>query len=150
MRNMLPTEERLKSIPFPDPSVNLIDTPVEVIFKIPEKVYVGEDATSLKIGVWDSETQAWSTDFIGQITKEGENKKDPRQVHFTTTKFAPIAFLQSRCMDYPYQNWWLRCIEDETALLDVWTKRIRLTFEIGALYIKLIDNTIPELSHLLD
>ena len=84
MRNVLPTEERLKNIPFPDPSVNLIDTPVEVIFKIPEKVYVGEDATSFKIGVWDSETQAWSTDFIGQITKEGENKKDPRQVHFTT------------------------------------------------------------------
>lgn len=150
MRNVLPTEERLKNIPFPDPSVNLIDTPVEVIFKIPEKVYVGEDATSFKIGVWDSETQAWSTDFIGQITKEGENKKDPRQVHFTTTKFAPIAFLQSRCMDYPYQNWWLRCIEDETAILDIWTKRIRLTFKIGALNMQLIDNSIPELSHLVN
>ena len=65
MRNVLPTEERLKNIPFPDPSVNLVDTPVEVIFKIPEKVYVGEDATSFKLGVWDNETQAWSTDYIG-------------------------------------------------------------------------------------
>lgn len=55
MRNMLPTDERLKHIPFPDTTGNLIDTPVHVVFKIPEKVYVGEDATSLKIGVWDSE-----------------------------------------------------------------------------------------------
>jgi hypothetical protein len=53
-------------------------------------------------------------------------------------------------MDYPYENWWLRCIEDEIAILDVWSKRIRITFEIGALYLKLIDNTIPELSHLAD
>ena len=102
MRNVLPTEDRLKNIPYPDPSVNTIDNPVEVIFKIPEKIYVGEDATSFKIGVWDSEKQEWSTEYIGQIAKEHEGKKDPRQVHFTTTKFAPIAFLQSRCMDYPY------------------------------------------------
>jgi hypothetical protein len=102
MRNVLPTEDRLKNIPYPDPSVNTIDNPVEVIFKIPEKIYVGEDATSFKIGVWDSEKQEWSTEYIGQIAKEHESKKDPRQVHFTTTKFAPIAFLQSRCMDYPY------------------------------------------------
>lgn len=56
--------------------------------------------------------------------------------------------LQSRCMDYPYQNWWLRCIDESTALLDLWTKRIKLVFEIGPMYLKLIDNAVPELEHL--
>jgi len=37
-----------------------------------------------------------------------------------------MAMLQSRCMDYPYQDWKLRCIEDELALLDLTTKRIKL------------------------
>lgn len=32
----------------------------------------------------------------------------------------------------------------------MWTKRIKLTFEIGPLYIKLVENAIPELAHLTD
>ena len=65
-------------------------------------------------------------------------------------KFAPIALLQSRCTDYPYKNWWLRCINNETALLDLWTKRLKLVFEIGPLYLKLVRNDEPELQHLVD
>jgi hypothetical protein len=51
-------------------------------------------------------------------------------------------------MDYPYQNWWLRCINEETALLDLWTKRVHLVFEITPLSLRLIENEIPELQHL--
>ena len=51
-------------------------------------------------------------------------------------------------MDYPYQNWWLRCINEETALLDLWTKRVHLVFEIRPLSLRLIENEIPELQHL--
>lgn len=59
-----------------------------------------------------------------------------------------MAMLQSRCMDYPYQNWWLRCVSEDVAILDLWTKRIKLVFEISPLQIKLIECDIPELKHL--
>lgn len=44
----------------------------------------------------------------------------------------------------------MRCINDTTALLDLWTKRTKLTFEIKPLSLKLIENKIPELQHLVD
>jgi len=88
-------------------------------------VFIGDDITALKIGVWDAAKEEWSTDYI-QFNNKTEARKDARQVNFTTTKFAPMAMLQSRCMDYPYQDWKLRCIEDELALLDLTTKRIKL------------------------
>jgi len=58
--------------------------------------------------------------------------------------------LQSRCLDYPYQDWKLRCIDEETALLDLQTKRMLLVFEIGPLYLKLVECSAKELSHLLN
>lgn len=134
----------MKNLPFPESTTgNAIENPVEVSFKIPPHVYVGDDITALKIGVWEAEKQKWSFDYIA-FGKE-DTKKDNRQILFTTTKFAPMAMLQSRCMDYPYQNWWLRCISDEVALLDLWTKRVHLVFEINALSMKLVECEIPEI-----
>jgi hypothetical protein len=144
MRKVLPVEERLNNFPFPESTAaNAIETPVEVSFKIPNSVFIGDDITALKIGVWDSAKDEWSTDYIA--FGKAESKKDSRQINFTTTKFAPMAMLQSRCMDYPYQNWWLRCIGEDLCLLDLWTKRIQLTFEIAPLTIKLVNCDIPEL-----
>ena len=129
MRKVLPIEERLNNFSFPESAAgNAIETPVEVSFKLPKNLFIGEDITALKIGVWDAAKSEWSTDYIA-FGKE-DSKKDSRQINFTTTKFAPMAMLQSRCMDYPYQNWWLRCISEDLCLLDLWTKRIKLTFEI--------------------
>lgn len=147
MRQILPVNERLKNLTFPESSTgNAIENPVEVSFKIPSHVFIGDDITALKIGVWDSDKQKWSFDYIA-FGKE-ESKKESRQILFTTTKFAPMAMLQSRCMDYPYQNWWLRCIGEDTAMLDLWTKRVHLTFEISPLTIMLVECEIPELQHL--
>lgn len=59
--------------------------------------------------------------------------------------------LQSRCTDYPYRGWKLRCIDSDRALLDLQTKRIDLQFEIGSLYLKLVKPSKeeqPELAHL--
>ena len=56
-----------------------------------------------------------------------------RKIKFTTLKFAPMAMLQSRCTDYPYQSWKLRCIANDVALLDLETKRLKLVFEISPL-----------------
>ena len=39
---------------------------------------------------------------------------------------------------------------EETALLDLWTKRLHLVFEIGPLYLKLVRCEEPELQHLAD
>ena len=44
----------------------------------------------------------------------------------------------------------MRCIDPDTALLDLHTKRMKLIFEIGAVYVKLVECSIPELSHLVD
>lgn len=47
-----------------------------------------------------------------------------------------MAYLQSRCTDYPYKNWKLRCVENQKAILDIETRRgLKLTFEIGPEYL---------------
>lgn len=116
-----------------------------MVYKLPNYVFTTEDTTNVKIGVWDEESQSWTTDFI---SGELEFKKSSRTIEFATTKFAPIALLQSRCMDYPYENWSLRCVSNEVAILTLHTKRIVLNIEIGPLYVKLIENKTPELFHL--
>ena len=145
MRNVLTVDERLKRIPYPDPAITMVEQPITVSFYLPKYVFTDKDVTSVKMGVWDEETKSWSIDYVGG---DCEFKPETRTIQFTTTKFAPIAMLQSRTTDYPYKNWWLRCTDDETALLDLWTKRIHLRFEIGPLYTKLVDNECPELEHL--
>lgn len=145
MRNTLTVKERLKPILFPDVTVNIVDNPVEIVFRLPERIFMSNDPTEVKIGVWDAEKKMWSIDCIAGDCKL---KPETRTIEFTTTKFSPIAMLQSRCTDYPYVNWWLRCVDPETCLLDLTTKRMKLIFEIGALHCRLIECQIPELSHL--
>ena len=147
MRTELPLDERLKNIPFPDPTLNTVDSPIEQNYYLPERIYTSDDVTNVKLGVWDYEAKKWCTEFIGGSL---QFNKETRQIPFTTTRFAPIAMLQSRCLDYPYQDWKLRCIDEETALLDLQTKRMLLVFEIGPLYLKLVDCSAKELSHLLN
>ena len=50
---MLSIKDRLKPIPFPDLTLNVVDNPVEVIFKVYKKIYMTDDATNVKIAVWD-------------------------------------------------------------------------------------------------
>ena len=71
---------------------------------------------------------------------------------FSTRKFAPIAFLQPKTTDFPYDSWYIRCIEDQVALLSIVTKRIKLDIEIHPLFVKLVDNgeKFEELKHLYD
>ena len=61
-----------------------------------------------------------------------------------------MALLQSRCTDYPYKNWWFRCVAEEKAILTIWTKRIELTFEVTSLFLTFVGTNIdtPELAHL--
>lgn len=61
-----------------------------------------------------------------------------------------MALLQSRCTDYPYKDWWFRCVEPDKAILTIWTKRLKMIFEITPLYLTFVDTNIdtPELDHL--
>ena len=61
-----------------------------------------------------------------------------------------MAYLQSRCTDYPFKSWKLRCIENEKAILDIETKRITMTFEIGKDYLMLIEKSDQELKDLVN
>lgn len=43
----------------------------------------------------------------------------------------------------------MRCVDDQTALLDIVGKRLKLVFEIGPGYCKLIERDEPELQHVV-
>lgn len=53
MRKVLSVEERLRTIPFPDVMTTMVDNPVDIQIRVPDTLYTTEDATSIKIGVWD-------------------------------------------------------------------------------------------------
>lgn len=151
MRSVYSLDERLKKINFPDTALAVHETvSVDVIFVLPETVYTSDDTSAVKIAVWDKTNKYWSSDAI--TGEEVEFKKSTREIKFKTSCFAPMALLQSRCTDYPYTNWWLRCVAPDIAILTIWTKRIQLNFEIGPLYLKLMtkDLNAPELKHLTD
>lgn len=137
MRPILTIEQRLKNIPFPDPSAHVqSEIGVEVQFTLPSTIYMSEETTEVKIAIWDSARRQWSHDQTGEVA--GFNFAE-RKIKFTTNKFDPMAMLQSRCTDYPYVSWKLRCTDNETALLDLQTKRLSLTFQITPLQLKLVN-----------
>jgi hypothetical protein len=90
MRPTLTVKERLKPILFPDVTVNIVDNPVEIVFRLPERIFMSNDPTEVKIGVWDAEKKMWSIDCIAGDCKL---KPETRTIEFTTTKFSPIAML---------------------------------------------------------
>jgi hypothetical protein len=55
---------------------------------LPDYVFTTED-DAVKVGVWDSEKQEWSTDYIEDLARDMQK----RQLEFNTRKFAPIAYL---------------------------------------------------------
>ena len=140
MRKVMSIEDKLKNIPYPEPGTNIQIEPLVVTYVLPEYVFTTEN-DDVNVGVWDEKEQQWATEFIDDINYD----KSTRQLTYTTIKLAPMAFLQPRTADFPYKKWKLRCIENEVALLDIETKRVKLVFEIGVRYVKLIENTEIEL-----
>ena len=146
MRPILTVEQRLRNIPFPDPSAHVqADIGVEIKFKVPQHIYMSEETTEVKIAIWENEAGQWSHDHTGEVA--AFSFRD-REIKFTTLKFAPMAMLQSRCTDYPYRSWKMRCTDDITCLLDLETKRLNLQFEITPLQLKLVNCDEEALAHL--
>jgi hypothetical protein len=70
---------------------------------MPAYVYTS-DNDDIKVGVWDADNSVWTADFIEDLTWD----KSKRKLNFSTRKFAPIAYLQKKTLDFPYDSWYLR------------------------------------------
>lgn len=147
IRNVQDMEDMLTKKPFPDPGVNMANVdPITITFSIPEYVFIDEGREDIEVGWWDENEGEWQLEELDQV----KINKTTREVSFKSMRLAPFAYLQSRCTDYPYVSWKLRCIKPDVALLDIQTKRINLVFEVGADYVKLIEQKEPELKDLVD
>ena len=148
MRPIYTVEQRLRNIPFPEPSAHVAaDIGVEIKFTLAENIFMSEDTAEVKIAIWDARQGAWSHEHTGEVAAFIFARM---YIKFTTLKFAPMAMLQSRCTDYPYLGWKLRCIADDVALLDIETKRLNLCFQISARQVKLGNNSEEALKDLAD
>lgn len=143
MRRILSVNECLEEIPYPDPNLAVQAEPVACIYKLPPYVFITDNDEN-KVGVWDEKSQTWMTDYIEDLNYN----KGTRELVFNTRKFAPFAYLQSKCTDFPYDSWYLRCIADQVALLTIQTKRITVNIEIHPLFVKLVDMEWAEFKHL--
>jgi cancer susceptibility candidate protein 1 len=99
-----------------------------------------------KLGVWDEALGSYSVDYVEGL----EFDRVKREMEFSTRKFGSIAYLQPKTLDLPFDSWYLRCVGQEKALLTIKTKRINVNFEIGPLYVKIVEMEQPELKHLLN
>ena len=113
------------------------------MYYLPEYVFIGQD-DELKVAIWDESNQIWSTDYVEGLSYE----KETRELKFTRKMFAPLAFLQSKTADFPYDSWYIRQIDNQVGLLTVKTKRIILNFEIHPLFVKLVHVHHQELKFL--
>lgn len=88
------------------------------------------------MGVWNEEEQRWSEDDIEGL----EYKVEERTLEFNLKRFAPIAYLQSKTLDYPYDSWYIRTIGDQVGLLTMRTARmIEVRIKIYPLYVELVE-----------
>ena len=135
----------LREIPYPDPTSTAQTEAIPVIYALPHYVYI-TDNEDYKIGVWDDQQQKWSSDYVEDL----EYNKKEREFSFSIRKFAPIAYLQPKCTDFPYDSWDLRCIEEQVALLQICTRRnLKITIEIHPRWIKLVEMPQVEFCHLV-
>ena len=145
LRQVESVENQLTCVPYPDPTSQVSVDPIPAIYTLPEYVFTTEN-DDIKIGVWDEEQQQWSTDYIEELTLD----RAKREMEFQTRKFAPVAYLQKKCTDFPYDSWYIRCIADQVALLTIKTKRIAINIEIHPLFVKLVKMGQPQIQHLVN
>jgi hypothetical protein len=135
LRKVQSIEETLKEIPYPEPASQVQADPVQVKYRLGDHIFTTEN-DEIQIGVWDEENKVWTTDGIEDLTYDREK----RLFDFSTRKFAPIAYLQPKTMDFPYDSWSIRSIGDQVGLLSLVTKRgLKIRIEIHPRYVKLVE-----------
>lgn len=54
MRPILTVEQRMRNIPFPDPTATVAsDIGTEIKFTLADTIYMSEDTSEVKIAIWD-------------------------------------------------------------------------------------------------
>lgn len=86
---------------------------MKVYYILPSYLYIHEKDKP-RVAVFDKD-KGWTSEHIDELKFDTEKK----QLTFNTNRLAPIAYIQERCTDYPYQSFKLRCIEDDKAILDI-------------------------------
>jgi cancer susceptibility candidate protein 1 len=105
MRPVKNTNDTLIHSPYP--ATGTIAEPVQVKYFLPKTVFIHPDDTHT-VGVWDDEKQEWSTEYVSDL----EYSPDECKLEFSLTKFAPVAYLQQKTTDYPYDSWYIRSTGD--------------------------------------
>lgn len=146
MRQIHSIEDTLRLKPFPMTGQAVASDPVPAEYRLPEYVYIHENDTPM-IGIWDEEKQIWNTEDISDLMYDAKS----RLLKFGIARFAPFAYLQPKCLDYPYDSWYIRSIGESVGLLTIKTKRqIEVRIEIHSLHVKLIEMEQPELQHIVN
>jgi hypothetical protein len=83
VRNVFSVEDRLRNIPYPDPTSQVQPDPLGITFKRPSNVFMSEN-DELKVGVWDEVEKVWSTSEIEDIKLDMAS----RQLEFMTKRLA--------------------------------------------------------------
>jgi hypothetical protein len=87
---------------------------VKATYKLADYVFTTEK-DEIHIGVWDEEIEKWSMDYISDLQYD----RQKRELEFSTRKFGPFAYLQLKTTDFPYDSWYIRCIDQNKALLSI-------------------------------
>ena len=110
---------------------------------IPDNIYT-KDLKEVQVGLYDQDTGKWRLEAqdVGLKIGEKERGRICNLVEFTTTELGIFGVLIERKINFPYQDWNIRCIKDKknnlVAILDLVTPRTKFVFELG-----LLDN-VPE------
>ena len=110
---------------------------------IPDNIYT-KDLKEVQVGLYDQDTGKWRLEAqdVGLKIGEKERGRICNLVEFTTTELGIFGVLIERKINFPYQDWNIRCVKDKknnlVAILDLVTPRTKFVFELG-----LLDN-VPE------
>ena len=107
MRTIKSNEDLLRNIPYPDPTLAVQTEGIETIYTLQDYVFI-TDSDEIKVGVWDEAVGKWATEYIEDLVYD----KSTRQLKFLTKKFGPIAYIQPKTLDFPYDSWYIRCIDN--------------------------------------
>lgn len=138
--------------------------PIPQNFRIRFKIQLGNEVYIkgleglVLVGKYSEETGKWVFgevfDVDPIVVEKGKNI-----VGFYTNDLGTMSVLLERKIFFPYKSWYLRCVNDSTAILDLSTPRLDFVFKIGIKesankkimgYVKLIENNDPEFSHIAD
>jgi cancer susceptibility candidate protein 1 len=117
---------------------------LRMMYQLPSYIYISSLET-ISIGWWDASTGTWTDKDVS----EQDINLETKIVQFKIKKIAPVSVLLPRNTDFPFTSWFLRCVSNNKAILEVTGKRMEFRFVITGGYMEFVDTqNLPELAHL--